>query len=578
MISYEEIYKDEINKKNIDYLSTLDSNKLSNTIVSNGLLQLKPQKGIFNFLKNINADVLPEIYESLDLIDRKLRVIPNLESKDVEKIELAVKNIFNLIQKENINVSNVKTEWNIREKFMKKIHNIEQHLDQIKEVSGLNYVEETSPELFDLVKSCNEGLARSEDKLVNIEERMDSTSRVLGGGGSGTYAAKGEETSTGEKKSLIVKPSVQEFFNMTPGFPKGTNVIRERMGYSIQKELELDCGIPPTTVATMTHKMFGESDLITDMLEKFGVALTRQKFFELTENGKHIDKFYDHLMTYQNEEIKRKMGENLPNALRQEIDNYLNNKIDSLSKELFDFNFLVGNQVIQIKKTRENPEKIIEMANEIMVEINKCEKGKPGVVSCQLMIENCRPVIDLTDKEKERISPKECEKFLIDLMVLNSDRHMGNALVRSTSKEELHSKLETKFRIPMDDFNEIFQDVLEHNKLFGTNKEIHELVEEITKRLSYKDEKILITDKLEKTVSNLVFATINNYDSIFELVLIDHGNILPEPMQEKGGMHSIDCNAHDWSRELPQINNTKITGAAKQKILSLDIMNFVGDL
>jgi hypothetical protein len=561
-VKYGDFEFDKTTKSNINYLYQSDSNKLRKTVVSNKLLSLP--SGLLNNKKN----VLPQIYESLNEMDKKLQLIPLLDSKETEKIERVIHNVSTfIIEESNKKGSILKEQQSIQDKFMKKVHDLEDHLAQIKEASKINWVEKTSPELSELVKSCEESLAQSENNFFELKDRIKFLPTRLGGT-SGCYQVPGLG------QHLVVKPSTQEGENETPGFPKGTNVIRERMAYSMQKELEIDCGIPPTMITTMAHQMFGENDPISNKLNNFGFPLTRQQFFALAGDGKNLDEFYDNLINFQNEIIKGYTEHESPEIIK-EINDYLNNEIDYVSKKVIDANYMLAGQLRGVKGTRTDPQRVKKEADDLLIAMNAGEKGQAGVVSCQLMIPKCRPVNSLSSNKKNKINPKECEKFVIDLILLNTDRHMGNALVQSITKDQLLSRLETKFGLDIHSSDEIIKYVIEMDEFFETKKDNFILVEEITKRLLFINNDLQINDELEKTISNIIFATINQYDFIYELVLIDHGNTMPEPATANNGMHSLDCSSHNWIDELPQSKNIRLTGIAKEKILSLDIMNYV---
>lgn len=573
---YNECYPDDFTRKNIDYLANIRNiNEFKRTVVTNKILSL--QLDFFNPKKLLSnsKDVLPQIYESLEKMGGVLRATPLLASEEIDKIERAIRNVSNFIKNEH------QLKAHPRKKLTDTIHGIDKHLKLIREAGNLHWVEQTCPELSKTVENCQARLTRSEDRKLHIKDRVTYLPIPFSAGASGSY-----KVSSDEGTALVVKPSVQEYLNATPGFPKGANVIRERIAYTIQQKLGIDCGVPPTVITTLSHSMFEIEDPIAPLLGEFGIPLTRQKFFELTENSADTEVFYDNLTKLQNQVLQ---GYLPPEHFYKVSDFLEDNLTEDLPNDIADLNRAFNSLIMQIKSTRMYPQEIKESAAKIIQLIDRCHSQQPEVVSCQLMIENCKPLDALSSEEKNKINPKEYEKFVIDLIMLNTDRHLGNVLVHPTSREELLSRMEINFKIDRHVFEQLLKDEIQTIEVLDKTVEDFDLVEKITKILYYSNNKISINDELEKVINNLVFASINNYDYIYELVLIDHGNALPEIVKEgslipmpggtfQASMDSLDCARHDWSYELPKISSTKFTGIAKEKILSLNILHYVNEI
>ncbi|MDP1881043.1 MAG: hypothetical protein Q8K60_08920 [Parachlamydiaceae bacterium] len=558
---YDEFNLNSKNQQNLDYLSSLtDPSELKETKVDKNTLQ--KEKKIFNvFSSNVpKKEVLGTIYDSFVEMDKKLKSDPFLPSKQLEKIQKAIQNVSGFIEQNLISEKEVK----IKDKFFNTINSIQQHVSQIREKSGLEWVEKTNPDLFDEIKACDEKINNSENKALPLDQRIKLAPKPL----SENRGASGSHIQTGLKESFIIKPSEQEYSVDFPGYPVGTNVIRERVAYSLQNIIELNCGVPPTLITTMAHSNFEKDNQIELNLKKFGVPLSRQKFFELIKD--QVNTFRPILINYQNQIINDLIKDE---GVKKEIIDYLDGKNNEPSQEARNGMNLNPHLFNDIKLSRSmSEEEFNSLSAKTFNLLNDCEKGKPGVVSCQLMMKNCLPVNALSDEDKVKINPKEYEKFVIDLMLLNSDRHMGNALVHPTTKEQLLSRLENH----QIDIHQL-SIVLDHNLEFNSQKDVSQHTQDLLEFLSYDNKNLVMTDEIEKTISNLVFLSVNKHDFIFELVMIDHGNCLPTPEQDIFSNSSLTTTEHKWVESLP-VDKTVMTGMTKDKILGLDIMQTVNRL
>lgn len=463
------------------------------------------------------------------------------------------------------------------------------------------WIENTCPEIKQDFSHAKAILKQSEDPKALLKTRMDCMPIKSSSGLSGCYFIQGMKGDPPEfpadihqlyapqsmEKKFIVKPTIQE--PGARGNPAGINArgiasgkgaIRERMGYTAQTALGLNLGIPPTALAKMEHSLFGIPEEVDQQLSElsksWGMRLTRQEFYHL--RGSHLDihKFKQNIAELKKNELLKILSLDLSDQYDLELytkiqdfaeemgQKIVNNEEVKLPQELQDLDEEqqegVGSYMktlAELKYSKDVDQKIQEIDHRLQ----EVKKGDSQLVSIQKLVDNVQPMLEMINEGTiDRICPKEFEKFSVDLILLNTDRHMGNALVQETPKNEVISRLEQAG---------LNRDSLE-NALKELNNNSKDYLKAVHDFLSSLPEYLQNESKIEQNLHSLFYAESKNLSDVYEVVLIDHGSCLPDPEEDIVGLGSA---VFLWA-ELPQAAKP-ISGLAKQKILSLNPEDYI---
>ncbi|MBN9378762.1 MAG: hypothetical protein BGO14_07810 [Chlamydiales bacterium 38-26] len=468
-------------------------------------------------------------------------------------------------------------------------------------VSMTQWIENTCPEIKEDFSHAKAILKQSEDSKALLKTRMDCMPIKSSSGLSGCYFIQGMKGDPPEfpadihqlyapqsmEKKFIVKPTIQE--PGARGNPSGINArgiasgkgaIRERMGYTAQTALGLNLGIPPTALAKMEHSLFGipkEVDQhLSELSNSLGMRLTRQEFYHLM--GPHLDihKFKQNVAELKKNELIKVLDLDLSNEVDLEFytkiqdfveemgQKIVNNEEAKLPQELLDLveeqQEVVGSYMkalAELKYSKDVDQKIQEIDHQL----HEVKKGDSQLVSLQKFVDNVIPMQKMIKaKTIDRICPKEFEKFSVDLILLNTDRHMGNALVKQTPKNEVISSLE-QAGLNRDSLENALKELKNNSPDY--QKAVHDFLSSLPDHLQNES-------KIEQNLHGLFYAESKNLSDVYEVVLIDHGSCLPDPEEDIVGLGSA---VFLWA-ELPQAAKP-ISGLAKQKILSLNPEDYI---
>ncbi len=358
----------------------------------------------------------------------------------------------------------------------------------------------------------------------NLDVRLEQMPQIPQAKGlAGSYFVGGKTNPL-----LIIKPHIQEpgmagtvEKAAYPGIKAGSGAIRERMAYALQEALGFSCGIPETTCHTFSHEMLGIPSENTKKLqllkELTGMSFTREEVVKLFHASPD-----ETFATAAEELIKKKLESLVPNAKMREKFLDIAKSAPSLSD--------LRRQIISKDVARicfcfshmlQNKPKIEEAAKSIYTAVSttSAKPPNPQLASAQCIEKGCISLDEISygenQGELELIPQSEIEKFLIDCILFNMDRHLGNALLRKVTLSEIDEKC-----------------------------------------ISASD------SEKERLLEMKLHAQNKHSDYAYELILIDHGTIAPE--------HAFDevFAKFEW-RSLDQTENA-LTERTKNRILNLD--------
>lgn len=530
-----------------------------------------------------------EIYKTIKSIDKNIKTLDHLDPEEIENIQKAVSFLEDLVH---------------AKKRMKESTKL-QSIDTIHSIKTNLMHQSTKNELLKELSECQKSLNISEDSSIPLEDRIQYTPQSTQGGFiSVSYFISANDEKTGElEKKFVVKPAKLEpepWEMMHCGaFSKGSGVLRERIGFYAQEELGLHCGVPPTIVAKLQHTMFGdaEDDQVGQLLNKLKeitkINITRSDFAELLSRGESAKQIRKGIIELQKANLA-----DLSSGLNEEDKNFLNDyiktgildrsdhqRIGRLGKAL---SFAMS--IVDLPKVKLLSDLLLKISHEL----KNPAKSETHTVSCQSFAKNCLPLNSLSNEEIKRISGKELEKFVLDIILFNTDRHFGNVLGHQTTQEELYARLQKDLSLSSDFLSALDNLLTAIEQKRGSEKsriidliskeeqeemtperakEINSQITTFVNSLRLTNTNSTLTDKQEKDLSNLLFSKLNNYESIFELVLIDHGCCLPHPEEA----NSLDYALFDWGA-LPQAEYTSFTGKAKNTINNLNIDYYINSI
>jgi hypothetical protein len=143
-------------------------------------------------------------------------------------------------------------------------------------------------------------------------------------------------------------------------------------------------------------------------------------------------------------------------------------------------------------------------------------KGLNSLCSAQMFVDKAISFIEVDVKERKNISPLEIQKLIIDLVLINTDRHLNNILVKEFTEDEYIKKISSLLNVPQ----EILYDALN----FSNSPS------DLLDQMKLKHPSISQNEEVMNMIYNLGHASINE-TRIYECVLIDHGGCLPDPQE-----------------------------------------------
>jgi hypothetical protein len=262
----------------------------------------------------------------LNKIEKKLDKITNIQSHSIlyHKNEKRMSSAISALKKclTKIDLHDTENEKKINNQFEnlfqcvssnKYLKNSQDHLIQ------LNFLRDSliqKMEIHELEKElahCQNSLSKSENPALSLDERIKNTPKPTQGGFLSVSYFLSNENAAGEmEKKFVVKPAKletdRELLLHCPAFSKGSGVLRERLAYVVQQELQLNCGIPQTIVTTLNHTMFGNADSIPARLQEFarvaGIRLNLHQIVEISLSSENKEKtILEHINSYQKEEL-----------------------------------------------------------------------------------------------------------------------------------------------------------------------------------------------------------------------------------------------------------------------------------
>lgn len=377
----------------------------------------------------------------------------------------------------------------------------------------------------------------------SVERRIADTPEVPGAkGAGGSYFVSG--------RTLLIKPASQEpgidditsYGNDHAMFP-GQGAIRERMAYALQEIAGLPAAIPETVVHTFKHEVFGFESTSSKSLEELQrhTRISRQEAARLmldSPDGTFVSAWKKHLLAkleqlFPDQELRNRflvMVEDpdpdncnfIPFYRRMDDEGLSDLPIKPIAK------LLCG-----LWEAMHEPQSIETAGKSIYESIAKPQMAVSATFcSAQTVVQDAvsfsKIVLANDNKEALLIPQSEFEKFTIDFLLNNMDRHLGNVLAKKVSVTELQQQL-----------------------ALATPKEqarIHKLLEHANNVQS---------------------------DAVYELHLIDHGYTFPDPDLASSEFENIKGRFE--FRHLAQAKQP-LSADMSTLILSLDPANIVATL
>lgn len=498
--------------------------------------------------------------------------------------------------KQNIFFSALNNIWSVAKKTIYKEENIQK--------TEMEFVQEENSEIAKDFSNALVVLDESEKEGLSLKIRMKCAPNRTSSGCSGSYFLKTatnldpnkpeelkDEIEKGTamlKDSFIIKPTIQEVgakgypdgmlgseVNQdSEGVEPGKGAIREKMGDLVQKHIGLDFGIPSTGMAKVKSRQLGlptKGDLLLrQYTKKWNMKLTPQIFVKLCGDECDPKTFKKNMIEKIELEIEELGGKELLNDFNLYFNEIAEKKIEKLPplpKELEQIDRSLQGQLtsyaqvlFEVKYSKELDSSIETIWNELNSEMKSTE----SLASFQKLADGCVGLNELQARNQaDWICPKEFEKFAIDIVLLNMDRHEGNVLAKEVSKEDLIKRL-VEMGVDSDALELAIKEMMDENKDKKLNQESH--LPYVQKFLDSLPKELRDNEKIESGINNLFYAEANQYETTFELVLIDHGSSLPDPDL---GLQNLTTARFCWAY-MPQ-GETKLSGLTKEKILSLNI-------
>lgn len=304
--------------------------------------------------------------------------------------------------------------------------------------------EEILPELAFTASRAKHAITLSRDttKRENISFLPQPTPSQTANGTYFIYIPKApfsSETKKFEREcGFVGKPSAQEGgcrgnpqgFQTTlrEGVVPGQGVVREWLAYEIQKIIGVDFGVPPTGIFKSEHFYFSEEfGLLNAHLQNLITALELQDALDLKkfiaehpeiQTPQHfLEVFRDHLLNFLSGEKKEKLSS---------LFILIETKKDTVKKV---------NILSILKSLPELQTSLLPIFANLGPLWSK--KVTPGVLSVQKFEAECKTYGSLSDDKLKQIPNEEMHKLILDLIIINCDRHLNNILFKQ-SKEHYH--------------------------------------------------------------------------------------------------------------------------------------------
>lgn len=558
---------------------------------------------IYQFIKEkrslISSDKDQVATSVLFTLRNLTKALDSAQSKKTQLSQDALKGLMTVVDAANRVAQGIISQ-SIKQKLLDEAAKIQQSIKQ----DEFLWVQKTCPSMASDIKNVQHVLEASENKTLPLNQRMQLTPRPPQSAGEGVTffvstvrvevpdPAKNMKVEVESarpdqiKPRMIVKSAARERdMGDTLNFPNGQGPMRERIAYTAQKALGLDCGVPQTAMTKLSHSVFSNDAAINTHLQTINKALSinidLQTLVNLCEGGPNPEVFRTNMLERTLDKLKETItGE----ALHKEIDTLVAklkenpSEPPTLSENLTKANKL-SNQAalayIEMMRQFMLPDKAVDDAIKEAWNLSYApETTEATLVSCQHLVGGCQALIDMSEDEIAMISPKQFEKCVMDILLINSDRGLQNLLAKSIPTENLLGKMARGLNLS----EKLLEESIEGLKLHPTSdltERMQTLVDELKNNTGKNFE---LTNREESLLNALLHAKANHYSSAFELILIDNSQSMPRlvDLQNASPLSPLK-NAvpiHGWE-SLPQAALTVLSGKAKEKIQKLDVDAYV---
>lgn len=369
------------------------------------------------------------------------------------------------------------------------------------------------------VSSCQRVLKTSCDRTNDLSLRLKIwPKRADPSSTSGCYIV-----TDGSEPIVVVKPASQEAAGRfcptvgnvkREGFLEGDSAVRERLAWLVQKLLQFDFAIPPTSLETLKHPLFGNlkqvGELLYELSKNHDIDLSYEMLFELTERAADLKQFVEPFTAPKLAPICKELAEKgVPADDIERLKLFCRHKHAGDFKKVLAAQFLNPSwlqeaycKICRLDKLTKIQAEAEGLLSSLYTAFKEIEHAEETLVSVQQFEANDGSLHDLDNAKKRLIPQEEFYKFLIDILLFNPDRHNGNVLIRKVK--------------------------------------------------------------------------LSNGPPSYSLILIDNGLVLPRPLLKKD-LVSLKHNSKEWSLECPQAS-CKIEGKLKQIIEKLDLAGFISAL
>lgn len=452
---------------------------------------------------------------------------------------------------------------------------LKQESSQSREMA---WITERCPEITQEFQKAMHILEESENPKNTLEQRLKNTPDIPPRTASGCYFLKSDTEP--KAYSFVAKPSIQE--SNAPGHPDykpdtvsrsgiagGHGAFRERLAYTVQKTLGIDCGVPPTTLTMVKHSLLGMPTLLEKNLAEFSKhfgfknGLTRDKFIAYSEGHSNFGVFKANMQDIIMEKVSKLIAEVSGEDQKKLISNLVHDESITTFKGLetnefylyvegkyrYNLNFIMTSIIFLRNAENTFNECWAELSNPTPPKIDSLcslQKFIPNTISLEVLLAK------YPDDQTLPLAPKEFEKFVLDFAIVNLDRHTGNVLTKPVSTDELMNRLE-KAGIK----KEHLQNWLESKK-------------SVTDFLSIQPHTLKTNTEIEAALHSLHFATKNNFQEVYELILIDHGFTLPSMDTH---FDNIDGLISHVLELIP--DDANFTGIIKEKLSKLNVDEYM---
>lgn len=345
-----------------------------------------------------------------------------------------------------------------------------------------------------------------------------------------------------------------------------TSGIREVMAYLVQRNLGIDFGVPPTGMGKFKQFIFGtDSEVVPLFTKLFRFPMTYQLFYKFVGGEQlSVDTFKKNLQSHIEQQIDSYGCLTAFQEYFTKIDKEKPKTLPPLTGTLGGFNLATNGAVSDLcltlfnaKYSQDFEAGIGKIWNEITT---KRDTSEGQLCSFQQLVSDCIGLREIKSKKGMQICPKEFEKFALDILIMNDDRHLGNALVHEVSITDLTNNLH-QTGINKEKLKAAIQKM---KSAVGINPKLEDHLKYVEAFINTLPKTMKDKANVERALHNLFYAELNNFSTTYELVLIDHGKCLAIPSED-----SLSSITSEWITMSQR--NTKLTGSTKEMILNLDI-------